>query len=102
MGMTSLSELNDVRLSQRANDIKDIGKRVLRHLDPSSIKVSNYELNEPSILARSMGIASIAGAGEQVLVVSSSKVIADGDSGILVVNPTTNDLELAQKLQDQA
>lgn len=48
-----------------------------------------------------MGIPSIAGAGEQALVISSSKIIVDGDSGILVINPTTADLELAQKIQEQ-
>lgn len=134
--MNSLSSLKDIRLSQRASDIKDIGKRVLKHLDPNAIKSTKVELNEPTILiandmtpsetsqldkakvlalvtskggstshtailARSMGIPSIAGAGEQALVISSSKIIVDGDSGILVINPTTADLELAQKIQEQ-
>lgn len=134
--MHSLSSLKDIRLSQRASDIKDIGKRVLKHLDPNAIKSTKVELNEPTILiandmtpsetsqldkakvlalvtskggstshtailARSMGIPSIAGAGEQALVISSSKIIVDGDSGILVINPTTADLELAQKIQEQ-
>lgn len=133
----SLSELNDTRLSQRANDMKDIGKRVLKYLDPNAIKSNKKELNEPSILvslditpsetsqldkskvlalvtskggstshtailARAMGIPSIAGVGEEALNINSQKAIADGDSGILVINPTTQDLDLAQELQKEA
>lgn len=134
--MKSLSLLNDLRLSQRANDIKDIGKRVLKYLDENAVKSSEMNLKEPSILvsldmtpsetskldkekvlalvtakggstshtailARSMGIPSIAGAGEDVLNISSRKAIADGDSGILVIEPSDSDLELAQKIQNE-
>lgn len=134
--MKSLSSLNDLRLSQRANDIKDIGKRVLKYLDENAVKSSEMNLKEPSILvsldmtpsetskldkekvlalvtakggstshtailARSMGIPSIAGAGEDVLNISSRKAIADGDSGILVIEPSDSDLELAQKIQNE-
>ncbi len=134
--MKALSSLNDLRLSQRANDIKDIGKRVLRYLDENAIKSTKIDIKEPSILisldmtpsetskldkqkvlaivtakggstshtailARSMGIPSIAGAGEGVLNISSQNAIADGDSGILVINPTKNDLDLAKKIKEQ-
>ena len=130
----SLSALNDIRLSQRAIDIKDIGKRVLKFLDSSAIKSDNIKLNEKSILvakdmtpsetsqldkskvlalvtvkggstshtailARSMGIPSIAGVNEEILTMASSKAIADGDSGILVLNPTSKDLDLAYELE---
>jgi len=133
----SLSSLSDARLSQRANDMKDIGKRVLKFLDPNAIKSNNLDLETPSILvsldmtpsetsqldktkvlalvtakggstshtailARSMGIPSIAGVGEKVLNISSSQAIADGDSGILVIKPTTKDLDLAEELQKEA
>ncbi len=134
--MKALSSLNDLRLSQRANDIKDIGKRVLRYLDENAVKSTKVDIKEPSILisldmtpsetskldkqkvlaivtakggstshtailARSMGIPSIAGAGEGVLNISSQNAIADGDSGILVINPTKNDLDLAKKIKEQ-
>ncbi|TLP38296.1 phosphoenolpyruvate--protein phosphotransferase [Arcobacter arenosus] len=134
--MKALSSLNDLRLSQRANDIKDIGKRVLRYLDENAIKSTKVDIKEPSILisldmtpsetskldkqkvlaivtakggstshtailARSMGIPSIAGAGEGVLNINSKNAIADGDSGILVINPTKNDLDLAKKIREQ-
>ncbi len=134
--MKALSSLNDLRLSQRANDIKDIGKRVLRYLDENAVKSTKVDIKEPSILisldmtpsetskldkqkvlaivtakggstshtailARSMGIPSIAGAGEGVLNINSKNAIADGDSGILVTNPTTNDLDLAKKIREQ-
>lgn len=134
--MKALSSLNDLRLSQRANDIKDIGKRVLRYLDENAVKSTKVDIKEPSILisldmtpsetskldkqkvlaivtakggstshtailARSMGIPSIAGAGEGVLNINSKNAIADGDSGFLVTNPTTNDLDLAKKIREQ-
>ncbi|WP_421715285.1 phosphoenolpyruvate--protein phosphotransferase [Arcobacter arenosus] len=134
--MKALSSLNDLRLSQRANDIKDIGKRVLRYLDENAVKSTKVDIKEPSILisldmtpsetskldkqkvlaiitakggstshtailARSMGIPSIAGAGESVLNINSKNAIADGDSGILVTNPTTNDLDFAKKIREQ-
>jgi phosphocarrier protein FPr len=134
--MKALSSLNDLRLSQRANDIKDIGKRVLRYLDENAVKSTKVDIKEPSILisldmtpsetskldkqkvlaivtakggstshtailARSMGIPSIAGAGEGVLNTNSKNAIADGDSGILVINPTKNDLDLAKKIREQ-
>lgn len=133
----TLSNLSDVRLSQRANDMKDIGKRVLKYLDPNAIKSSKVNYDTPSILvsldmtpsetsqldkskvlalitakggstshtailARSMGIPSIAGVGEGILNISSQNAIADGDSGVLVFNPTIEDLDLAQKLQKEA
>ncbi|XOB61809.1 phosphoenolpyruvate--protein phosphotransferase [Campylobacterota bacterium DY0563] len=132
-----LSSLSDTRLSQRANDMKDIGKRVLKYLDPQAIKSTKIQLKIPSILvsldmtpsetsqldkskvlalvtakggstshtailARSMGIPSIAGVGEEVLNISSKQAIADGDSGILVYEPQTKDLDLAEQLQKEA
>lgn len=132
-----IANLSDARLAQRATDIKDIGKRVLKFLDANAIKENNLKLEEPAILitldmtpsqtalldkekvlalitvkggstshtailARSMGIPSIAGVHESILQVSSQLAIVDGDSGILISEPTKKDLELAEELQIQA
>ncbi|WP_164970282.1 phosphoenolpyruvate--protein phosphotransferase [Halarcobacter ebronensis] len=131
---SKLSNLDDVRLSQRAIDIIDVGKRVLKILDSNSIISHNIKIDEPSILiaydmtpsqtanldsnkvvalvtvrggstshtailARSMGIPSIAGIDEKALKIESKKAIVDGQNGVLVYAPETEDINIAKEIQ---
>jgi multiphosphoryl transfer protein len=65
-----LSELKDERLSGRAIDIKDIGKTVLRYLDPNAVRSYKTDIQTPSV------IVSLDMAPSQTSQLERSKVLA--------------------------
>lgn len=126
--------LDDVLLKERANDILDVGRRVLRELadaleeEPSAMTVPSILVAEdlsPSdtakldpkmvlgictamggptshtaIIARSLDIPAIVGAGPAVLNLQDGVLcILDGNGGNLYPNPTETDLGLASVAQ---
>jgi phosphoenolpyruvate-protein phosphotransferase len=137
-----LAALDNEYLRERAADIRDVSRRVIRKLgygaDSAKVQASAAEANEKSILfafdltpsdtaqldpsiiagfvtaaggrtshsaiiARSVGIPAIVGAGEEALLIKDGQlVIVDGAAGLILINPEDNELDRYQALQQQA
>ena len=127
-----VAALGDAILKERAVDLRDVGRRVLRlladaleeeptlpetpvilvaddlspsdtaRLDPARVlgicTAAGGPTSHTAIIARSLGIPAIVGAGPAVLHQTEDAVcIVDGDAGNLYLEPTTSDLDLARK-----
>jgi phosphocarrier protein FPr len=129
-----VGNLDDVLLKERANDILDVGRRVLRVL-ADTLEEAPSAMTEPAILvaedlspsdtakldpkmvlgictavggptshtaiiARSLDIPAIVGAGPAVLNFKDGVMcILDGNAGNLYPNPTEDDLSMARLAQ---
>lgn len=125
--------LNNELLRQRANDLRDIGRRVLRiligidadedafppntiliaedlvpsdtaNLDPSRVlgfaTTSGGATSHVAILARSLGIPSVAGIDPTALsLADGSPVILDGAKGTLRLNPRPEEIDRIRENQ---
>ena len=122
----------DELLAARAMDLRDVGRRVLKHLagivqdepftpespviliaedltpsdtaqlDPAFIlgfcTASGGPTSHSAIIARSLGIPAIVGAGPSLLEVANDTVaILDGDSGNLYLEPCEADIKTANE-----
>ena len=131
-----LSSLKNELLAARANDLNDVGERVLRfltktekknltnipdeiiliaenltpsdtaNLDKSKVvgfcTIQGGASSHVAILARSLGIPSIAGISTQALnLPNGTKVFIDGNKGLLHINPSEIKTEEIQKLQQE-
>ncbi len=130
-----LRNLNNELLAGRANDILDVGRRVLVHLTgenaakkeipPGSILVAEDlspsdtasldrgrvlgfcttgggATSHASILARSAGIPAIAAIEERALEIKQETMaILDGDRGELRLNPTQDEIDRLNELQNK-
>lgn len=127
-----VAALNDALLKERAVDLQDVGRRVLRlladtleeepvsfdvpvilvaedlspsdtaRLDPARIigicTAGGGPTSHTAIIARSLGIPAIVGAGPAVLhQVEGTRCVLDGNGGNLFLAPTEADLALAQR-----
>ncbi|MCU0567386.1 MAG: phosphoenolpyruvate--protein phosphotransferase [Oculatellaceae cyanobacterium Prado106] len=130
----SLEQLQDPLLAERATDLRDIGRRVLRlvaqrveeeptlptspviliaedltpsdtaKLDPALTlgfcTANGGSTSHSAIIARSLNIPAIVGAGAAVLdLADGTCCILDGDQGNLYPNPSQADLDLARSVQ---
>jgi phosphoenolpyruvate-protein phosphotransferase len=131
---TEVASLEDALLKERANDISDIGRRVLRLL-ADALEEAPTAMTEPAILvaedlspsdtakldpkmvlgictsaggptshtaiiARSLDIPAIVGAGPAVLNYQDGVIgILDGHTGNLYLNPSEGDLVIARNAQ---
>ena len=128
----SIAKIDDEYLRERANDIRDIGKRVLRNiigraretladitdesivfskdLTPSDTvmlrrdKVIGFctdmggKTSHTAIMARALEIpAVVALSTVSTLINTGDPVIVDGTEGIVIVNPSEDDLRLYEK-----
>jgi phosphocarrier protein FPr len=124
--------LDDARLKERAADLQDVGRRVLRlladtleeepesfeqpviliaedlspsdtaRLDPARIiglcTAAGGPTSHTAIIARSLGIPAIVGAGPALLnLADDMSCVLDGDAGNLYLEPDAADLALAQQ-----
>lgn len=124
--------LDDARLKERAADLQDVGRRVLRlladtleeepenfdapviliaedlspsdtaRLDPARIiglcTAAGGPTSHTAIIARSLGIPAIVGAGPALLnQADDTPCVLDGDAGNLYLEPDAADLALAQQ-----
>jgi phosphocarrier protein FPr len=124
--------LDDARLKERAADLRDVGRRVLRlladtleeepesfdspviliaedlspsdtaRLDPARIiglcTAAGGPTSHTAIIARSLGIPAIVGAGPALLnLADDTSCVLDGDVGNLYLEPDASDLALAQQ-----
>jgi phosphocarrier protein FPr len=124
--------LDDARLKERAADLRDVGRRVLRlladtleeepesfdspviliaedlspsdtaRLDPARIiglcTAAGGPTSHTAIIARSLGIPAIVGAGPALLnLADDTQCVLDGDAGNLYLEPDAADLALAQQ-----
>jgi phosphocarrier protein FPr len=124
--------LDDARLKERAADLQDVGRRVLRlladtleeepesfdspviliaedlspsdtaRLDPARIiglcTAAGGPTSHTAIIARSLGIPAIVGAGPALLNLADDTLcVLDGDAGNLYLEPDAADLALAQQ-----
>jgi phosphocarrier protein FPr len=129
-----VAALGDALLKERAVDLRDVGRRVLRlladaledeptlpetpvilvaedlspsdtaRLDPARVlglcTAAGGPTSHTAIIARSLDIPAIVGAGPAVLHQAEDAVcILDGDSGNLYPEPTAGDLELARRVR---
>ncbi|MGF1642046.1 MAG: phosphoenolpyruvate--protein phosphotransferase [Thiotrichales bacterium] len=127
-----VAALDDPRLKERAADLQDVGRRVLRllaetveeepesfehavilvaedlspsdtaRLDPTRIiglcTASGGPTSHTAIIARSLGIPAIVGAGPALLHQPEDTLcVLDGNAGTLFLEPDAADLELAQQ-----
>ncbi|MCM3627075.1 phosphoenolpyruvate--protein phosphotransferase [Paenibacillus glycanilyticus] len=137
-----LASLDDEYLRERAADVRDVSRRVIRKLgnasDSEAAKAPVANKNEKSILfafdltpsdtaqldpsviggfvtaaggrtshsaiiARSVGIPAIVGAGEGALHIEEGQlVIVDGAAGLVLIEPEDKELAHYQALQEQA
>ena len=75
-------------------------------LDPNRIKgfctVGGGPTSHAAIMARSLNIPAVVGAGEDILMAANeTQAILDGDRGELYLNPTAADLEKARQAQTE-
>ena len=126
--------LGDPLLAQRATDLQDVGRRVLKlladtveedrtlpdhpvvlvaedltpsdtaRLDPALVlglcTASGGPTSHTAIIARSLDIPAIVGAGPAILhQPDGQKCVLDGERGNLYVEPTSADLETARQAQ---
>jgi phosphoenolpyruvate-protein phosphotransferase len=75
-------------------------------LDPNRIKgfctVGGGPTSHAAIMARSLSIPAVVGAGEDILMAANeTSAILDGDRGELYLNPTAADLEKARQAQTE-
>ena len=130
-----LANLKNELLAARANDLRDVGRRVLQKLTGVEDEPVSYEaesilvaeeltpsdtasLNRASvlglctttggasshvaILARSLEIPLVAGIDSQALdLPDGTRVILDGTTGTLRVNPTTDDVVKVHRVQEE-
>jgi phosphoenolpyruvate-protein phosphotransferase len=131
-----VASLDDALLKERAVDLQDVGRRVLRlladtleeepgtftmpvilvaedlspsdtaRLDPAMIlgicTAGGGPTSHTAIIARSLDIPAIVGAGPAVLhQPEDSLCILDGDAGNLYLEPGDGDLHLAHQVQQQ-
>jgi phosphocarrier protein FPr len=124
--------LDDARLKERAADLRDVGRRVLRlladtleeepesfeqpviliaedlspsdtaRLDPTRIiglcTAAGGPTSHTAIIARSLGIPAIVGAGPALLnLADDTSCVLDGDAGNLYLEPDAADLAQAQQ-----
>jgi phosphoenolpyruvate-protein phosphotransferase len=129
-----VASLNDALLKERAVDLQDVGRRVLRlladtleeeparfespvilvaedlspsdtaRLDPARVlgicTAAGGPTSHTAIIARSLGIPAIVGAGPGVLhQVEGTQCVLDGDAGNLYLEPDEADLALAKQTQ---
>ncbi|WP_091187732.1 phosphoenolpyruvate--protein phosphotransferase [Paenibacillus catalpae] len=137
-----LAALDDEYLRERAADVRDVSRRVIRKLgnrsESDGLQASSAAANEKSILfafdltpsdtaqldpsviggfvtaaggrtshsaiiARSVGIPAIVGAGEGALHIENGQlIIVDGAAGLVLVDPKDEELARYQALQQQA
>ncbi|WP_336771505.1 phosphoenolpyruvate--protein phosphotransferase [Paenibacillus sp. MMO-58] len=139
-----LAALDDEYLRERAADVRDVSRRVIRklghgtdadsvptattathsqeksilfafdltpsdtaQLDPSVIggfvTAVGGRTSHSAIIARSVGIPAIVGAGDEALRIEDGQlVIVDGASGIVLVEPKDEELARYQALQEKA
>ncbi|GLX69413.1 phosphoenolpyruvate--protein phosphotransferase [Paenibacillus glycanilyticus] len=137
-----LAALDDEYLRERAADVRDVSKRVIRklsgasdsdamqaaagdsksksilfafdltpsdtaQLDPSVIggfvTAAGGRTSHSAIIARSVGIPAIVGAGEAALQIEDGKlVIVDGAAGLVLVDPKDDELARYEALRQQA
>lgn len=137
-----LAALDDEYLRERAADVRDVSRRVIRKLgnrsESDGLQASSAAANEKSILfafdltpsdtaqldpsiiggfvtaaggrtshsaiiARSVGIPAIVGAGEEALHIENGQlIIVDGAAGLVLVDPKDEELARYQALQQQA
>lgn len=128
----SLELHDDPLLAERAMDLRDAGRRVLKHLagsihdepfipskpvilvaedltpsdtaslDPALIlgfcTSAGGPTSHSAIIARSLGIPAIVGAGPSILdIKDATDAILDGNSGNLYLDPSSEDKEAAQQ-----
>jgi multiphosphoryl transfer protein len=133
---SEVSQMEDSLLRERANDILDVGRRVLSllthesddgaqnfeqavilvaedlspsdtaKLDPKKVlgicTALGGSTSHTAIIARSLDIPAIVGLGAQLQSVSQGAMaILDGNAGHLYVNPSQEDLTIAQQAQAQ-
>ena len=130
-----LASLKNELLAARANDLRDVGRRVLQKLTGVEDQPVSYEaesilvaeeltpsdtasLNRASvlglctttggasshvaILARSLEIPLVAGIDSHALdLPNGTRVILDGTTGTLRVNPTTDDVVKVHRVQEE-
>jgi multiphosphoryl transfer protein len=131
-----MEQHKDEVLAARAMDLRDVGRRVLRHLagvvqdkpvtptapviliaddltpsdtaglDPSLIlgfcTAGGGPTSHSVIIARSLGIPAIVGAGPAVLEIQDDTLaILDGDAGTLYLEPSREDMEGAKAARQQ-
>ena len=130
-----LASLKNELLAARANDLRDVGRRVLQKLTGVEDQPVTYEvesilvaeeltpsdtasLNRASvlglctttggasshvaILARSLEIPLVAGIDSKALdLPNGTRVILDGTTGTLRVNPTTDDVVKVHRVQEE-
>jgi phosphoenolpyruvate-protein phosphotransferase len=129
-----VASLNDALLKERAVDLQDVGRRVLRlladtleeeparfespvilvaedlspsdtaRLDPARVlgicTAAGGPTSHTAIIARSLGIPAIVGAGPGVLhQAEGTQCVLDGDAGNLYLEPDESDLALAKQTQ---
>ncbi|WP_132303980.1 phosphoenolpyruvate--protein phosphotransferase [Paenibacillus sp. BK033] len=140
-----LASLDDEYLRERAADVRDVSRRVIRklghdtdadavpaaataatssneksilfafdltpsdtaQLDPSVIggfvTAVGGRTSHSAIIARSVGIPAIVGAGDKALRIEDGQlVIVDGAAGLVLVDPEDEELARYQALQEQA
>lgn len=137
-----LAALDDEYLRERAADVRDVSRRVIRklgngseseaiqasaagsteksilfavdltpsdtaQLDPSVIggfvTAAGGRTSHSAIIARSVGIPAIVGAGDAALHIEDGQlVILDGTAGIVLVEPEAEELSRYQSLQQHA
>jgi phosphocarrier protein FPr len=128
----TVAQLGDALLKERATDLKDVGRRVLKlladtvedepslpdapvilvaedltpsdtaKLDPALVlgicTASGGPTSHTAIIARSLDIPAIVGAGPAILHQGDgSQCILDGEGGNLYVEPTPADLDIARQ-----
>ena len=125
-----LATLADATLAQRADDVRSIGRRALAHLTGGIASVSEGVLiadslgpadvaelaprvtgialagggvtSHAAIVARSLGLPMVIGAGTQVLSIEDGEeVLVDGDLGLVVRSPDAERAAAARAYVEQ-
>lgn len=137
-----LAALDDEYLRERAADVRDVSRRVIRKLGPGSdsnagpvsagnskeksilfafdltpsdtaqldpsviagfVTAAGGRTSHSAIIARSVGIPAIVGAGDEALHIEDGQlVIVDGAAGVVLVEPENEELARYQALQREA
>ncbi len=88
----TLSKIDDPYLRERALDIQDVTKRVIRNLRTSHAAILSRSLNIPAVL----GLHDITAKVE-----TGQHVLVDGSDGWLIVNPRPETLEYYKQIESR-